>query len=81
MVGKHRIAKEGWSIVATDDLTVQPVPGIEAGKPTIYSEAAQALQKTETGRTRQSRRLEDPSSVGTGLMSAVGRFLTGSSRE
>ena len=44
-MGKHRIAKEGWSIVATDDLTVQPVPGIEAGKPTIYSEAAQALRK------------------------------------
>ena len=42
-MGKHRIAKEGWSIVATDDLTVQPVPGIEAGKPMIYSEAAQAL--------------------------------------
>ena len=31
--------------MATDDLTVQPVPGIEAGKPTIYSEAAQALRK------------------------------------
>ena len=44
-MGKHRIVKEGWSIVATDDLTVQPVPGIEDGKPTIYSEAAQALRK------------------------------------
>ena len=41
---KHRIEKEGWSIVATDDLTVQAVTGIEAG-PTIYSEAAQALRK------------------------------------
>jgi hypothetical protein len=44
-MGKHRIDKEGWSIVATDDLTVQPVPGIEAHKPTSYSEAAQALRK------------------------------------
>ena len=45
VVGKHRIAKEGWSIVATDSLTVEPVPGIEGDKPTIYSEAAQALRK------------------------------------
>ena len=42
---KHKVVKEGWSIVATDDLTVQPVPGIEDGKPRIYSEAAQALRK------------------------------------
>lgn len=42
---KNRITKEGWSIVATDSLTVQPVPGLEAGKPTNYSEAAQVLQK------------------------------------
>ena len=32
-MAKHRIAKEGWSIVATADLTVQPVSGVEAGKP------------------------------------------------
>ncbi len=44
-VGKHRIAKEGWSIVATDDLTVAPVEGIEADKPAAYSEAAQALRR------------------------------------
>jgi hypothetical protein len=44
-VGKHRIAKEGWSIVATDSLTVEPLPGIEGGRPVIYSEAAQALTK------------------------------------
>lgn len=46
-VSKHRIEKEGWSIVATDDLKVQPIPGIEAGKPASYSEAAQALRKME----------------------------------
>ena len=44
-VGKHQIVKEGWRIVATDDLTEQPAPGVEAGKPASYSEAAQALQK------------------------------------
>ncbi|MGZ8159469.1 MAG: hypothetical protein ACXWT4_11730, partial [Methylobacter sp.] len=42
---KHRIVKEGWSIVATADLSVQSAPGIEAGKPVSYSEAAQALRK------------------------------------
>lgn len=36
---KYRIVKEGWSIVATDDLTEQPAPGVES-----YSEAAQALR-------------------------------------
>ena len=45
VVGKHRIAKEGWSIVATDNLTVQPVPGITEAKPVIYSEAVQALRE------------------------------------
>jgi hypothetical protein len=44
-VGKYQIAKEGWRIVSTDDLTEQAAPGIEAGKPASYSEAAQALQK------------------------------------
>jgi hypothetical protein len=41
--GKHQVAKEGWSIVATEELTVQPLPGLEAGKVATYSEAAQAL--------------------------------------
>jgi len=45
VVGKHRIAKEGWSIVATDNLTVEPVPGITEAKPVIYSEAVQALRE------------------------------------
>jgi len=45
VVGKHRMAKEGWSIVATDSLTVEPVPGIEEQKPLIYSEAVQVLTK------------------------------------
>ena len=44
-LGKYRIAKEGWSIVATADLKVQAMPGVEAGKPASYEEAAQALRK------------------------------------
>jgi len=48
-------AKEGWNIVATDDLTPQPMPGIEAGKPTSYWEAAQALRKIKQ---------EDPTRAG-----------------
>jgi hypothetical protein len=42
---KYRIEKEGWSIVATDDLRTQPVPGVEEGKPVSYAEAAQTLRK------------------------------------
>jgi hypothetical protein len=38
-IGKYRLAKEGWSIVATDDLSVA------TDKPTSYSEAAQSLRK------------------------------------
>ena len=41
----HTFSKEGWSIVATDDLTVQPVAGIAAGQPTNYSQAAEALRQ------------------------------------
>jgi hypothetical protein len=44
-LGKHRMVKEGWSIVATDNLTVTPLPGMEDGKPAIYSQAAQALRQ------------------------------------
>ena len=41
----HKIAKEGWSIVSTEDLSPQTLPGVDARKPTTYSEAAQALGK------------------------------------
>jgi hypothetical protein len=41
----HTFSKEGWSIVATDDLTVQPVAGIAAGQSTNYSQAAEALRQ------------------------------------
>jgi hypothetical protein len=42
-VGKYRVVKEGWSVADTVNLSVQPIPGLEAGKPATYSEAAQAL--------------------------------------
>lgn len=42
--GKYKVTKEGWSIVATGDLSVQPVAGVEAGKSATYSEAVQALR-------------------------------------
>jgi hypothetical protein len=51
--GKYQIAREGWSIVATADLAVQPLPGAEARTPVSYSEAAQALQTLE--QTQQAR--------------------------
>jgi hypothetical protein len=38
IVGKNQMAKEGWSILETDDLTVQ-------GAPTTYAEAEQTLQQ------------------------------------
>ena len=41
------MAKEGWSIVGTVDLKVEATPGVEAGKPASYEEAAQALRKLQ----------------------------------
>ena len=41
----HAIAKEGWSVISMEDLSAQSLPGVEAGQPTTYSEAAQALGK------------------------------------
>src|SRR5262249_38643099 len=32
-IGKYQVEKEGWIIVAADDLTEQPIPSIEAGVP------------------------------------------------
>lgn len=44
-VGKYQVVKEGWSIVATDDLTVHPAPGAPEARAMSYSEAEQALTK------------------------------------
>lgn len=42
-VGKHRVEKEGWSIVSEEDLRVKEVTGVEG--PGSYSEAEQALER------------------------------------
>jgi hypothetical protein len=57
-IAKHSIAKEGWTIVTTDDLTVQPVTGVKAGKPASYSEAAQELRKLKQDNPAQAGRLK-----------------------
>lgn len=54
-VGKYEVKKEGWSIVATDDLTVRPAPGAVEGRAMSYSEAEQALERLQQ---------EDPASAG-----------------
>jgi hypothetical protein len=46
VISKHRIAKEGWTIVA-EDLAVQPLAGVAAGKVLSYSEAEQTLRKLQ----------------------------------
>ena len=38
------MVKEGWSVVATEDLAVQALAGNEAARPMSYSEAVQALE-------------------------------------
>ncbi len=43
-ISKHRVAKEGWSIVSINDLKVHAVPGTD-GRPASYSEASQALHE------------------------------------
>jgi hypothetical protein len=42
---KNRMAKEGWSIVATDDLSVQTAPEIAGERVMSYSEAEEALRR------------------------------------
>ncbi|HEX6731664.1 MAG TPA: DUF6603 domain-containing protein [Pyrinomonadaceae bacterium] len=44
-IAKHKIAKEGWAIVDGDDLTPQPLTGVEEGRPASYSEAAEELRR------------------------------------
>ena len=44
-VRKYSLTKEGWTLVATEDMAVQPAPGIDAKKPASYSEVEQALEK------------------------------------
>jgi hypothetical protein len=55
--GKHRVAREGWSIVAEADLAVQPVPGLD-GRPAAYSEAEQALDRLREAEPARARDLK-----------------------
>jgi hypothetical protein len=48
--GRNGIRKEGWSLVATDDLTVQSAP-------TTYSEARQALKRLQQDDPGKAARL------------------------
>ena len=53
----HKVVKEGWSIVDTVNLSVPSVPGMEAGKPVAYSEAAEALRHLQQADPAQARGL------------------------
>jgi hypothetical protein len=55
-VGKHKMEKEGWSIVSEEDLKVKEVPGVEG--PGTYSEAAQALERLRVANPAQAARLK-----------------------
>jgi hypothetical protein len=57
-VGKHRVAKEGWSIVATDDLTPQPIPGADGHTEVSYSVAKQGLRQLQQENPAQAARFK-----------------------
>ena len=79
LVDKYQIVKEGWSIVGTNDLTVQPVPGLERGTPASYSEAIEALrriQRTDPAKARGLKILRFQSEVqATGAI--IGTMING----
>jgi hypothetical protein len=54
----HRVVKEGWSLVDTTNLSVPSVPGMEAGQPVAYSEAAEALRHLQQTNPAQARGLQ-----------------------
>jgi hypothetical protein len=49
--GKYRVTKEGWSIIATDDLST-------VSAPTTYTEAEQALPRLERNSADRAARLQ-----------------------
>ncbi len=67
VVGKHRIAKEGWSIVATDELNGGAGARHRGGQAHDLFRSGAGVAKTETAGSCQSRRLEDPATVGVVL--------------
>ena len=54
---KYQVVKEGWSIVADDDLTVQKAPGVKPGQAMSYSEAVQALETLTKAEPAKASRL------------------------
>jgi len=57
-VGKYEVAKEGWTIVATADLKLQALPGVEAGKAASYEQAVQALRQLRAEQPLQAGSLK-----------------------
>jgi hypothetical protein len=44
-LAKHKVAKEGWTIVDGEDLATVTQSGVEEGRPASYSEAVQELRR------------------------------------
>lgn len=55
---KHNLANEGWTLVAVEDLTVQPIPGSDANKPATYSDVEQELEKLKQRDPEKAARLK-----------------------
>ena len=56
-VGKHRIAKEGWSIVATDELNGGAGAGDRSGQTGVLFGGGAGVERTATATPRQRQRL------------------------
>ena len=54
---KYQIAKEGWSIVATDDLTVQRCPASKRAAHDLFGKPSRRLQKLKQEDPAKAARL------------------------
>jgi hypothetical protein len=54
---EHQLVKKGWGIVDTATLSIPAVPGMPAGRPVAYSEAAEALRHLQQANPAQARGL------------------------
>jgi hypothetical protein len=57
-VRKYKLAREGWTVVETENMTVQAVPGIDANKPATYSQIDQGLRKLKEQDPAKAARLK-----------------------
>lgn len=57
-IGRYQVAKEGWSIVSTDNLAVQPAAAADAAKPQTYSEATRRLEEIKQRNPAQAAGLK-----------------------